>query len=51
MDIDVIEIPSNGTIELEVITRARLKKFNLEFEVLNAIFAPRQHPTITMEVQ
>jgi 3',5'-nucleoside bisphosphate phosphatase len=51
MDIDVIEIPANGTIELEVITRARLKKFNLEFEVLNAIFAPRQHPTITMEVQ
>ena len=51
MDIDVIEIPAHETVELQVITRARLEKFNLEFEVLNAIFAPRQHPVITMKVQ
>jgi|MDSX01.1.fsa_nt_gb 3',5'-nucleoside bisphosphate phosphatase len=51
MDIDVIEIPPHETVELEVITRERLKKFNLEFEVLNAIFAPRKHPTIIMEVK
>ncbi len=51
MDIDLIEIPPHETVELEVITRGRLKKFDLEFEVLNAIFAPRQHPVITMKVQ
>ena len=51
MDIDVIEVPPHKTVELQVITRGKLKKFNLEFEVLNAIFAPRQHPNITMEVQ
>ena len=51
MDIDVIEIPAHETVELQVITRAKLEKFNLEFEVLNAIFAPRKHPTITMQVE
>ena len=51
MDIDVIEIPANETIELQVITREQLKKFNLEFEVLNAIFAPRKHPVIKLEVK
>jgi len=51
MDIDVIEIPPHETVELQVITRAKLEKFNLEFEVLNAIFAPRKHPVIKLEVK
>jgi hypothetical protein len=51
MDIDVIEISPHETVELQVITRAKLEKFNLEFEVLNAIFAPRKHPVIKLEVK
>ena len=48
---DVIEIPANDSIELEVITKGKLEMFNLNFEVQNAIFAPRKHPVISLKVQ
>jgi len=51
MDSDLIEIPANGSIELEVITKGKLNMFNLSFEVQNAIFAPRKHPIITLKIK
>ena len=48
---DVIEIPANDSIELQVITKGKLEMFNLNFEVQNAIFAPRKHPVISLKVQ
>ena len=48
---DEIEIPANGSIELQVITKGKLKMFNLNFEVQNAIFAPRKHPVISLKIK
>jgi hypothetical protein len=48
---DLIEIPAQDTIKLSVITKGVLESFSLEFEVQNAIFAPRKHPVIKLEVK
>ena len=48
---DLVEIPAQDTIKLSVITKGVLESFSLEFEVQNAIFAPRKHPVIKLEVK
>ena len=48
---DLVEIPAQDTIKLSVLTKGVLESFSLEFEVQNAIFAPRKHPVITIKVQ
>ena len=48
---DLVEIPAHDTIELSVITKEVLESFFLEFEVQNAISAPRKHPVIKIEVK
>ncbi len=48
---DLVEIPAQDTIKLSVLTKGVLESFSLEFEVQNAIFAPRKHPVIKIEVK
>ena len=48
---DLVEIPAQDTIKLSVLTKGVLESFSLEFEVQNAIFAPRKHPVIKLEVK
>ena len=48
---DLVEIPAQDTIKLSVITKGVLESFFLEFEVQNAISAPRKHPVIKLEVK
>ena len=51
MDSDLVEVPAHGEAEIVVITRGKKNRFDLEFEVQNAIFAPRKHPVIKIEVK
>jgi hypothetical protein len=51
VNIDLVEIPAQDTIKLTVLTKGVLESFSLEFEVQNAIFAPRKHPVIKLEVK
>ena len=48
---DLVEIPAQDTIKLSVLTKGVLESFSLEFEVQNAILAPRKHPVIKLEVK
>lgn len=48
---DLVEIPAQDTIKLSVLTKGVLESFSLEFEVQNAISAPRKHPVIKLEVK
>ena len=48
---DLIEILPHKKIQLQVITLGVLDSFNLDFEVLNAIYKPRKHPKISLEVR
>lgn len=47
---DLIEIPPHGSIEVQVKTLEQKSDFELDLEVLNAITAPEQHPTLTLSV-
>lgn len=46
---DLIEIPPHSTIELNIKTVDIKESFQLTFEVLNAITAPGEHPSINLE--
>ena len=48
---NLVEIPAQDTIKLSVLTKGVLESFSLEFEVQNAISAPRKHPVIKLEVK
>ena len=48
---DLVEIPAQSVIKLEVKTLTQMPSFSLEFEVLNAIISPNTHPIIAWEVQ
>ncbi|MDW3649584.1 MAG: Sb-PDE family phosphodiesterase [Bacteroidia bacterium] len=47
---DIVEIPAKGTIKLEVKTLEIKEEILLNFEVLNGIIAPNQHPAIELKV-
>lgn len=47
---DVVEIPASGKIMLDVKTLTRKDNITLEFQALNGIIAPGEHPRIKMEV-
>ncbi len=47
---DVFTIQPMQTLEMEVKTLTVLDSFQMTFEVLNAIIAPKQHPVIELEV-
>lgn len=48
---DVINLPAHGILELDVKTLEIKEDFNLSFQVLNGIFAPKQHPEISLLVK
>ena len=48
---DLVEIPAQDTIKLSVLTKGVLESFSLEFEVQNAISAPRKHPVISLKIK
>ncbi len=48
---DLITIRPHSTAILDVRTIKKMKKFELQFEVLNALSAPASHPIIRIEVK
>jgi len=46
---DVITLKANETTKIEVKTLKQLKKFTLNFEVLNGITAPKRHPIVSLK--
>lgn len=48
---DMVTLAPHDTTRLQVKLEERLDSITLTFEVLNAIVAPDQHPTITFDVQ
>jgi hypothetical protein len=48
---DVVSIPPHGEAILDVRVGEKKRKFNLQFEVLNALTAPATHPVIRLEVR
>jgi predicted metal-dependent phosphoesterase TrpH len=49
-NIDIQVIPPHGTLKLAVKTLKRYNKFNLSFQVLNGVIAPKKHPNVTFEI-
>ena len=50
-DTDLITVPQHGSKALQVKTGSKLGRIVLEFEVLNALTAPRQTATLTLEAE
>lgn len=48
---DVIVLHPNTTTTIQVKTREELEAFELDFEVLNAVTAPKTHPSIQLVVK
>lgn len=48
---DQIEIPAHGSLRLRVKPGSMVEKLDLQFEVLNALVAPRKTATITLPVE
>ncbi|MAG20619.1 MAG: Sb-PDE family phosphodiesterase [Candidatus Marinimicrobia bacterium] len=47
---DLVTVPPHSTVTLLVKTLKRLSSFEIKFEVMNVLTAPRSHPTITFFV-
>lgn len=47
----IFEIPAEGSITLKIKTLEKLKSIDLKLNALGAYTAPKQHPTITWNVQ
>ncbi|MFL3004859.1 MAG: Sb-PDE family phosphodiesterase [Candidatus Neomarinimicrobiota bacterium] len=48
---DLVMIPANGQVNIDVRTIEKLRKFTLKFEVLNALTAPKTHPVIDIIIK
>ncbi len=48
---DFFVVPKKGNVNLNVKTLEKLKNLNLQFEVLNALTAPKQNPVIEFEIR
>lgn len=48
---DVIEVKPFETVTIEIKTLTRLEKLSLEMRVLNAIKAPKSHPSVVLNVE
>ena len=48
---DLVMIPAHGEVNIDVRTIKKLRKFSLQFEVLNALTAPKTHPVIDIIVR
>ncbi|HMQ48825.1 MAG TPA: Sb-PDE family phosphodiesterase [Saprospiraceae bacterium] len=49
-DTDVVMLHPNTTTSIEVKTKEQLEDFELKFQVLNAVTAPGEHPSISLEI-
>jgi hypothetical protein len=47
---EIVEVEPHGMIRLRMRTGEKLESVTLDFEVLNALIAPRSHPTISYEL-
>ena len=48
---DLVRIPAHGKVNIDVRTIEKMRKFKLQFEVLNALTAPQTHPIINIIVR
>jgi 3',5'-nucleoside bisphosphate phosphatase len=48
---DLVVLNPNGTTKIQVKTREQLPVFNLQFDVLNCVTAPKQHPRFQLSVK
>jgi hypothetical protein len=48
---DLITIPKNGKINLQVKTLENLESLNLKFKVLNALTAPKENPIVEFRIK
>ena len=48
---DLVMIPAHGEVNIDVRTIEKLRKFELQFEVLNALTAPQTHPVINIIIR
>ena len=48
---DFIVVPKKGSVILNIKTLEKLKNLNLQFEVQNALTAPKQNPVIEFEIE
>ena len=45
---DIIEIPAQSEIQLDVKTKEQLSSISLEFKILSALVRPKIHPTLIL---
>lgn len=50
-DTDIFTIEANSEKIIDVKTKTKLRKFDLQFEIINAITAPNTHPVIKLSVR
>ena len=48
---DLVRIPAHGKVNIDVRTIEKMRKFKLQFEVLNALTTPQTHPIINIIVR
>jgi|TARA_B110000495_G_scaffold166065_1_gene152047 hypothetical protein len=48
---DLLEVPPNGKLEIQVKTLKKLKELKLDFKVVNALVEPKVNPTLTIKVK
>ena len=49
--IDLVMIPPHGEVNIDVRTIEKLRKFELQFEILSALTAPNTHPILNLIVK
>ena len=48
---DLVRIPAHGKVNIDVRTIEKMRKYKLQFEVLNALTAPQTHPIVNIIVR
>jgi hypothetical protein len=48
---DLVEVPAHGTLELLVKRPGKSNRLALDFEVVNALIAPKKHPSIELNAE
>ena len=50
-DTNIFTVEANGEKMIDVKTKEKLRKFDLQFEIINAFTAPKTHPVIKLSVR
>jgi len=48
---DLLEVPANGRIEIQIKTLKKLNELQLDFKVMNAFIEPKIHPIMKISVK